>query len=208
MMKPYKVLICDDQNMPRQLFSMIVESAENYELVGQLSSAKRALEFCATHVVDLVLMDIVMADGSDGLETAGEIKKAYPKRKVLIVTSMPESGYLKRARQMGIDSFWYKEVADEPLLSVMDKTMEGERVFPDSAPAVDIGWAKSNEFTERELEVLRALTTGATDPEIAQQLDISLPTVRTHIRHMTDKTGLSRVRLAIEARLHGIAIGN
>lgn len=207
-MKPYKVLICDDQNMPRQLFSMIVESSETYELIGQLSSAKHALDFCATHSVDLVLMDIVMADGSDGLETAGQIKKTYPNIKLLIVTSMPESNYLKRAKQMGIDSFWYKEVADEPLLLVMNRTMEGENVFPDSAPAVDIGWAKSNEFTERELEVLRALTTGATDPEIADMLAISLPTVRTHIRHMTDKTGLSRVKLAIEARLHGIAIGN
>ena len=92
-------------------------------------------------------------------------------------------------------------------MSVMDRTMDGERVFPDDAPAVDIGWAKSNEFTERELEVLRALTTGATDPEIAEMLDISLPTVRTHVRHMTEKTGLSRVKLAIEARLHGVAIG-
>ena len=84
--------------------------------------------------------------------------------------------------------------------------MKGESVYPDEAPVVDIGWMKSNEITERELDVLRLMTEGLTDQEIADELKISKATVRTHINHMCEKSGLSRMRLAIEARVLGVAV--
>lgn len=206
-MEKKKVLICDDQYLPRQLFSMIVNSSDKYEVVKELQTAYSAADYCRENPVDLVIMDIVMADGSNGLDAVEQIKKDNPSIKVLIVTSMPETRYLERARMLGVESFWYKEVEDEQLISVIDKTMNGESVFPDSAPTVDIGWAKSSDFTNRELEVLRLMTKGMSDPEIAEELQLSYETVRTHVKRMTTKTGLSRVKLAIEARAHGIAIG-
>ncbi|MCR5357576.1 MAG: LuxR C-terminal-related transcriptional regulator, partial [Lachnospiraceae bacterium] len=90
-------------------------------------------------------------------------------------------------------------------LKVMNLTMLGESVYPDEAPVVDIGTTKNNEITEREMDVLRLLTEGLSDQEIADELMISKATVRTHINHMCEKSGLSRVRLAIEARVLGIA---
>lgn len=202
-----KVLICDDQYLPRQLFSMIVNGADRYQVVGELNTAYSAAEYCANNPVDMVVMDIVFLDGSNGLDAAQAIKEEHPDIKVLIVTSMPESKYLERARKIGVDSFWYKEVEDEQLISVIDRTMEGESVFPDQAPSVNIGEATSNDFTSRELDVLRLMTKGLIDAEIAEELGISYETVRTHVKKMTAKTGLSRVRLAIEARVNGIAIG-
>lgn len=202
-----KVLICDDQYLPRQLFSMIVNGSDRYQVVGELNTAYSAAEYCANNPVDMVVMDIVFLDGSNGLDAAQAIKEEHPDIKVLIVTSMPESKYLERARKIGVDSFWYKEVEDEQLISVIDRTMEGENVFPDQAPSVTIGGATSNDFTSRELDVLRLMTKGLIDAEIAEELGISYETVRTHVKKMTAKTGLSRVRLAIEARVNGIAIG-
>ena len=85
---PYRVLIVDDQAMPRQLFESFVTSSERYELAASLDTAKIADAYCARGDVDLVLMDIVMNDGSNGLDAAERIKTAYPAVKVIIVTSM------------------------------------------------------------------------------------------------------------------------
>ena len=130
----YKVLIVDDQVMPRQLFESFVGSSSRYELVASVETAKVAYAYCAGMEVDLVLMDVVMNDGSNGLEAAARIKAACPRTKIIIVTSMPDSVFLKRAREIGVDSFWYKEVQEKPLLEIMDRTMAGERVFPDKPP--------------------------------------------------------------------------
>lgn len=206
-MEKKKVLICDDQYLIRQLFSMIVGGCDNYRVVKELQTAHTAAEYCRDHEVDLVIMDIVMLDGSNGLDAARQIKEENPNIKVLIVTSMPEAGYLERARAIGVDSFWYKEVEDERLIDVIDRTMNGESIFPEEAMAVDIGKVKSSDFSKREMDVLRLMTKGMTDPEIAEELQLSYETVRTHVKRMTSKTGLSRVKLAIEARAHGVAIG-
>ena len=148
-----------------------------------------------------------MTDGSNGLDAAARIKKNRPDIKIIAVTSMPEASWLEKAREIGIESFWYKEASEETILEVMDKTMAGESVYPDSTPKVRIGLADSGEFTERELEVLRIMTTGVSNAVIAQKLDISENTVKSHIRHMMEKTGCeSRTELAIEARVSGIVI--
>lgn len=206
-MEKKRVVICDDQYLPRQLFSMIVNGSEKYMVVKEFQTAYAVADYCRENPVDLVIMDIVMADGSNGLDAAEEIKKDNPDIRVLMVTSMPESRYLARAEKIGVDAFWYKEVEGEQLIEVIDRIMNGDRVFPDAAPAVDIGWAKSSDFSSRELDVLRLMTMGMTDPEIAEELQLSYETVRTHVKRMTTRTGLSRVKLAIEARAHGIAIG-
>lgn len=205
-MSKKKVLICDDQYLIRQLFSLIVSESEKYQVIEELQSAYIAADYCRNHDVDLVIMDIVMPDGSNGLDSAKQIKNDNKDIKILMVTSMPEAAYLDEARVIGVDSFWYKEVEDEKLIDVINRTMDGEHIFPDEAPTVDIGKAKSSDFSKRELDVLRLMTKGMTDPEIADELQLSYETVRTHVKRMTSKTGLSRVKLAIEARVHGIAI--
>lgn len=202
-----RVMIVDDQYISRQLFEMYVKSSEKYELAYSIESAAFADVFVLKKPIDLVLMDILMNDGSNGLEAAARIKKNRPDIKIIAVTSMPEASWLDKARKIGIESFWYKEAAKETILDVMDRTMAGESVYPDSAPKVRIGLAGSEEFTERELEVLRIMTTGASNAAIAEKLNISESTVKNHIRHMMEKTGCeSRTALAIEARVSGVVI--
>ena len=91
--------------------------------------------------IDLVIMDILMNDGSNGLSSAERIKKNSPDTRIIAVTSMPEPSWLGRARSIGVDSFRYKEASKETIINVMDRTMMGESVYPDSAPETNIGIA-------------------------------------------------------------------
>ena len=200
-------------------------SAANYDITGAngtLTITSKAITVVTNH-------DTVTYDGLDhtvagfetlsfdvngtaftvsGLEAAKRIKKVSPKTKIIIVTSMPEVSYIKRAREIGVESFWYKEASREPILSVMDRTMAGESVYPDSAPVLTLGNAKSVEFTPKELEVLREMTMGLTNSAIAEKLFIDVTTVKSHVTHMLQKTGFqNRTELAIQARVSGLVIG-
>lgn len=202
---PYRVLIVDDQVVPRQLFESIIAASENYQLAASIDTAKVADAWCAGGGVDLVLMDVVMSDGSNGLDAAARIKQSYPKIKIIIVTSLPDALFLKRAREISVDSFWYKEVQAVPMLEVMDRTMAGEHIFPDAPPVTELGLAKSTDLTEREREILRLLAEGLTDREIAEEACLSVTTVRYHISNLIGKTGMnSRTELAVNAVLSGI----
>ena len=202
-----KVMIVDDQFVARQLFEMYVKSSEKYEMVYAVESAAFADTFVLKNDIDLVLMDILMNDGSNGLEAAARIKKNRPDIKIIAVTSMPEASWLKKAREIEIESFWYKETSQETILEVMNRTMAGESVYPDSTPKVKLGHIDSGELTERELEVLRIMTTGVSNAAIAKKLGITENTVKNHIRHMMEKTGCtSRTALAIEARVSGVVV--
>lgn len=206
-MNKTKVMIVDDQFVSRQLFEMYIKSSESYELVFSVESAAFADAYVLKKPVDLVLMDILMSDGSNGLDAAARIKKNRPAIKIIAVTSMPETSWLKKAREIGINSFWYKEASRDTILDVMDRTMAGESVYPDTPPTVRLGFADSAELTDRELEVLRIMTTGVSNAAIAKKLNISESTVKNHIHNMLEKTGCeSRTALAIEARVSGIVV--
>lgn len=204
----YKVLIVDDQALPRQYFESIVAGSDNYELTASIASATVADAYCIGNKVDLIIMDIVMADGISGLEAAERIKKSYPQVKILMVTSMPDASFLETAQAINVDSFWYKEVQDAPMLEVMDRTMQGEHIWPEQAPSVKLGLVESDELTAREQDVLRSLALGLSNQEIGEQLFMSANTVKFHIGHLLSKTGCAtRTELAILAARSGFAAG-
>lgn len=205
----YKVLIVEDQTLPRQYFESIVNNSDNYELVASIGSATVADAYCIKGRVDLIIMDIVMSEGISGLDAAKRIKGSYPNVKILMVTSMPDSTFLEKARAFNVDSFWYKEVQDAPMLEVMDRTMAGEHIWPDRAPSVKFGLIDSSEITERELEVLRYVAMGYTNQEIADVLGINVNTIKFHVGNLTSKSGVnSRLDLAILATKSGLIVPN
>ena len=176
----YKVMIVEDQTMPRELFELRVQSSEHFEVALSIDNAALADVYCLRLPVDLILMDVVTRGGESGLDAAARIKRAFPQIKIIIVTSMPECSYLSRAREIGVESFWYKEEQRESLLDVMTRTMAGESVYPDATPELQLGLASSYKFTDRELEVLREMTGGDTNQEIAERLHMSVATIKTH----------------------------
>lgn len=203
----YRVLIVEDQAMPRELFEIYINSSDKFSHLLSVANASAALSVCKNNKVDLILMDVMTALGSSGLDAAEEIKKEFPEIKIVIVTSMPEYSWLERARNIGVDSFWYKDGQKESILDVMERTMAGENIYPDETPLIHIGNTTNHDFTERELEILKELTTGDTNTAIAERLHISLPTVKSHIQHLMEKTGFkTRTELVSEARSIGIVI--
>ena len=203
----YKVLIVEDQEMPRQLFEIFINSSENFEHAGSISSAGAVLPLLSKLKVNLILMDVMTELGLSGLDAAKEVKEKYPDIKVIIVTSMPEYSWLERARSIGVDSFWYKEGKKDNIIDVMERTMLGEHIYPDDTPLIRIGNTTNHDFTDRELDILRELTTGDSNTEIGDRLNISAGTVKYHIQNLLDKTGFkTRTELASEARSLGIVI--
>lgn len=203
----YRVLIVEDQEMPRQLFEIFVKSDARFTLAASITNASLAIDFCRHGGVDLVLMDVMTELGSSGLDAAEEIKIKYPQVKIIIVTSMPESSWLKRAKEIGVDSFWYKEEHEQSVTDVMARTMEGENIYPDKTPIVQIGNASNHDFTDRELDILRELISGDSNAQIGERLGIGASTVKYHVQNMLEKTGMhTRTELAAVARSLGIAI--
>lgn len=203
----YNVLIVEDQAMPRELFEIYINSSDKFNHLLSVANASAAPSVCKNNKVDLILMDVMTALGSSGLDATEEIKKEFPEIKIVIVTSMPEYSWLERARNIGVDSFWYKDGQKESILDVMERTMAGENIYPDETPLIHIGNTTNHDFTERELEILKELTTGDTNTAIAERLHISLPTVKSHIQHLMEKTGFkTRTELVSEARSLGIVI--
>jgi two-component system vancomycin resistance associated response regulator VraR len=203
----YNVLIVEDDPMARKLLEIFIATSDQYHLVPSLDSAAMAELYCLANRVDLILMDVCTAMDMSGIEAAAKLKKLYPQIKIIIMTSQPEYSYISQARKIGVESFWYKEPTAEALLKVMDRTMAGEQMYPDQPPAVDLGLAKGTDLTERELEVLRLLAEGLTDKEIAEQLCLSITTVRYHVGNLISKTGFSsRTELAVNAVRSGITV--
>ena len=205
----YRVLIVDDQKMVRQMFETAVKSSPDYEIAGMAQTVAETVRICLEQKIDLVLMDVVMGYGMDGLDAAKQIKQERPDVKIMIVTSMPETTYIDRAKEIGVDSFWHKEVQEQPLLEIMNRTMAGESVYPTEMPVIIFGNTVSTSLTKRELEVLRELVGGSSNAKIASALGISERSVKQHISDMLAKTGFkSRLQLAVVARGGGLVIND
>ena len=147
-MKKLNVLIVEDDPMARQLLEIYISDSENYNLVASIESAAMAEIYCMSQNIDLILMDVCTAMNANGLDAAEKIKKNYPDIKIIIITSMPEFSFLKKASNIGVDSFWYKGDNAKEIISVMDRTIAGEKIFPDNTPDLQIVNAINVEFTE------------------------------------------------------------
>jgi len=201
------VLLVEDDPMARQLLEIYVNKSEKYELAGSVESALFAEVFCRTHPVDVILMDVCTAMNANGIDAARDIKKHLPDIKIIVITSQPECSYIDRAREAGVDSFWYKSSTAEEIITLMDRTLNGDCVYPDNTPHLKLGDTWSERFSERELEVLRLVVAGETDAAIAAKLFISVATVKTHVQNMKNRTGFrNRTELAVRARESGLVI--
>ena len=204
-----RVLIVEDDPMARRLLEIYINQSSKYVLDSAVESAALAEFCCRTRQVDLILMDVCTALHANGIEAAEKIKRFFRDIKIIIITSQPECSFIDRARNAGVDSFWYKTAAAESLLEIMDLTMAGERIYPNTTPPLQLGNITSEMLTDRELEVLREVVAGETDAAIADKLHISLRTVKGHIQTMRDKTGFrNRTELAVRARDCGLVISD
>ena len=204
---PTRVLLVEDQDITAKLFETFLVASGRYLVAGTLKNADIAPAYCAKEGVDLILMDVYTELGASGIDAADAIKRDHPGIKIIIITSLPEVSYINRAREAGVDSFWYKEAGDAALLEICDRTMAGESVYPSETPPLQLGLIKSTELTNRELDILREVARGLTNNEIAERLHLSVNTVSDYMKSMLSKTGFhTRTEIAIRAREQGLVI--
>ena len=205
----YRVVIAEDFRMMREIFENAVEQSEEYTLLASFKSAAQAGKYLEENDADLVLLDVLIPGSINGLDVAEKIKAKKPGIKIIIVTSMPELTYEKRAKEIGVEGFWQKEIQEQSIKEIMDLVMQGNIVYPDKKSSIAIGNALSTDFTERETEILKELVSGTSNNEIAEKLCVETSTVKMHISNMLQKTGYkSRLELAVKARHLGIVIND
>ena len=198
-----RVMIVEDQTMIRSLLESYFRTEDGYRITASIPGAKQAVEVCRTSSVDLILMDVQTENRENGLTAVRQIKAIQPKSKIIVVTSLIDCAVLDEAKRAGADSLWYKDSTQKRLMDVVRQTMAGEHIFPDAPPTVEIGMAKSTEFTKTEftkteLKVLRHLLRGLSYTRIAAEMGCEMSTVKFHVANMLQKTGFeNKLQLAL-----------
>jgi two-component system, NarL family, response regulator LiaR len=216
---PARLLIADDHDLVREGLRAVLGGEEDLEVVGEARDGQEALQLCRSLEPDLVLMDVRMPK-SDGLEATRAIKEEMPGVSVVMVTMHENPDYLLEAIRAGAAGYILKDAEGERLVGAVRRTLSGEsplaqelamqllsrminetREDEPQFPKVDNRRASvPGGITTREIEVLRLLAQGRTNPEIAQELGISRGTVKIHVQHIIAKLGVSdRTQAAVRA---------
>ncbi len=186
----YNVMISDDQKSSQALMKYaILAGQDRYTLVKAVNDADDVINELRNIHIDLLLLDIYTKGRENGIDTARAVRRLYPKIKIIILTYALQEKHIKQAEEIGCEGFWYKDHSDFDLLDVMDNVMAGERHYPLEHPVVVIGTAKSTDFTAKELQILKAKIDGYSTDEICARLNIKLPTLKTHMANIRNKTG-------------------
>ena len=210
MSKPYKIIIVDDELISRGFMEMLIKPLKSYEIAAALPYAKDVMLWCEEHQPpDLIIMDVMMEKGIDGLTAAAQLKQKYPQTKIILATSMVDSAFLKKAKDAGIESFWFKTSSELPLTDVMDRTAAGESVYPEEAPSVMLGDLPANELTPQQRNLLRLMIDGLSNREIGEKMYISQSTVKAHLDELMRRTGIhSRISLVAKASRLGVVVSD
>ena len=197
------ILVEDDLYIQKH-FTERLNSDGKFCLVGVYRDAFEAERYC-NGSVRLILMDVQTQHKNSGLAAAERIKKAFPSIKIVIVTSLVDPEVLAKAKTGAADSLWYKDHGTDELLDVINRTLGGENVFPNTSPAVEMEGTMSDTFSPRQLDILRWYIRGLTYQEIADKFGISKNGVRWNLDDMVEKGGFPNrealVATAIENKL-------
>jgi two-component system, NarL family, response regulator NreC len=194
---PIRVLIVDDHAVVRSGIRLLLANEADMDPVGEAGSAREAIFEARSLNPDVILMDVVMPDGS-GLEAIPTLLHEHPDAKILVLSMQDDPRYVREAFEAGAKGYVLKEAADVEVVGAVREVARGGRyVHPElgarliSADAAAAKRADEDPLSDREREVLRLLALGHTNQEIAQQLYISVRTAETHRAHIMQKLRLS-----------------
>ncbi len=199
-------LIVEDNRFASEFFVGMLEKADGFSVAGVLRDAEQAPLFCRGTPVDLVLMDVQTQHGHSGLAAAEKIKNRQPHIKIVVVTSLVDAQVLEKARKIGVDSLWYKDHGEREIMDVVRRTLDGERLFPDRAPNVELGEAWSDELSDQQKSILRLYIQGNSYAAIGRALFIEERTVKYHMNQMIQKCGFSSKQQLIAAAIDSTVI--
>jgi DNA-binding NarL/FixJ family response regulator len=209
-----RALIVDDHILFRDGLKALLQSAPEFELVGEASSGEEAIELAATLSPAFIVMDIRLP-GLNGLEATKEILRENASLNVLIVSMFDDDASVFAAMQAGARGYVLKGATHAELLRALRAVANGEAIFsPAIATRLTSYFSKLPtpftpqlfpELTEREREILRFLAQGASNQEIAVRLELQPKTVRNHISNILAKLQVAdRNEAARRAREEGL----
>ncbi|MCM3696767.1 response regulator transcription factor [Microbacterium oleivorans] len=209
--RPIRVVIVDDQSLIRLGFRMVLDAADDIEVVGEAGDGSAGVEAVAALAPDVVLMDVRMP-GVDGIEATRRIRHEHPDTRVLVLTTFDLDEYAFGALRAGAGGFLLKDAGREELVAAVRAVAAGEAtlaprvtrrmielVTTDGHPAPRPH--RSPTLTAREQEVLDAMARGMTNAEISAALFLGESTVKTHV-------GRILAKLPARDRVHAVLIAH
>ncbi|MFC5447302.1 response regulator transcription factor [Paenibacillus aestuarii] len=196
-----KILLVDDHAVVRSGLKILLESNKQFEIIGEAADGDEAIKAAQELKPDVVLMDLNMPPGKDGLTATLELKKKLPDIAILILTMHDDDEYLFRAIYAGASGYILKSAPHEELLTAIQSVAEGnaylyptatKRLMRELLENLHRGDTHSSYDTlsDREKEILPLVAKGYSNKEIAEQLIISVKTVETHKSNVMEKLGL------------------
>jgi two-component system, NarL family, response regulator LiaR len=219
-----RLLLADDHDLVREGIRAVLEGEPDLSVVGEAANGREAVELCRELKPDLVLMDVRMPE-MDGLAATRAIKEELPQTSVVMVTMHESPDYLLEAIKAGAAGYILKDAAGERLVEAVRRTLEGEAPLseglamqllqrlasedeerPEPSEAKKTRAPMPEELTSQEMQVLRLLAQGRTNPQIAQIVLSSVSTVKIHVQNIIAKLGVSdRTQAAVRAIELGLA---
>jgi len=212
-MKSIKLFLADDHQIVLDGLQSFLEKEPQLEITGTAHSGEETLRLLEQQSADVVVLDISMPPGMDGIETARHIRKRYPNTKIVLLTMHGDGHFILNALRMGIHGYVIKEKSKESLVAAIHAVLGGNRYFPpELLNRVDFS-AESEpdteevQLTKREKEIicLMAENPSFTSREIAERYFIARTTVEKHVQNIKEKLGLHKntelVKYAIEKKM-------
>jgi len=216
-MNPIRILIVDDHALFREGVHAILKAVPDIEIVGETGTGEEAITLASNLKPDVILMDIQMPD-LNGVEATHRILQKQPEIGIIIVTMLEDDDSLFSAMRAGARGYVLKGADKAEMLKSIRAVAEGEALFGPAIATRLLSFFDKNpmpldeslpppfpDLTEREQEILAFIARGNTNTEIAEQLSISLKTVRNHVSNIFNKLQVTnRAQAAIRARDAGL----
>ncbi|MEJ1115818.1 response regulator transcription factor [Paenarthrobacter sp. CCNWLY172] len=193
------VLLVDDHTVVRSGLTALLGTQADIAVVGEAASGEEALEAAQQHAPDVVLMDLAMGAGMDGIEAIKQLRQRTPKQAIIVFTTYDSDADIVRAVDAGAMGYLLKDAAPEEIFAAVRGAVQGKSVM--SAPVASRLFQQLRNpdeiLTPREAELLSLLTEGLSNRDLGKRLFISEATVKTHLAHIYAKLGVETRAAAI-----------